>query len=212
MLESLLPKLIPDPTTISYEVFAYKGIGHSIHKQGNLDARTIKSRQLLNNLGRVLAGFGKTFAAYPNSYHAAVIVVCDLDDRDRQAFMSELKSILETCTLKPNTRFCLAIEEGEAWLLGDLIAIKTAYPACKTQILSNYENDSICGTWELLADALIKDGSVGLKKRGYHAIGEAKCEWAKTITPLMDIGQNKSPSFCSFVSTVRTLICENSEV
>ena len=51
----------------------------------------------------------------------------------------------------------MAIEEGEAWLLGDIPAIQSVYPNAKNAVLNGYENDSICGTWEKLADAVTGD-------------------------------------------------------
>ena len=43
-----------------------------------------------------------------------------------------------------------AIEESEAWLLGDREALIAAYPDINLEILDTYVQDSQCGTWELL--------------------------------------------------------------
>ncbi|MDR3176930.1 MAG: hypothetical protein LBU06_10435, partial [Desulfovibrio sp.] len=40
-------------------------------------------RILLDQLPRLLNGFGRTFAGYGDSYKAVVIVVCDLDDKNQ---------------------------------------------------------------------------------------------------------------------------------
>jgi hypothetical protein len=109
--------------------------------------------------------------------------------------LSELNNLLNECHPKPDTRFCLAIEEFEAWYLGDLAAVRKAYPKAKDDVLKKYKNDSICGTWELLADAVYKDGSKVLAKKGWQAVGEQKYKWAKEISPHMNIDNNKSPSF-----------------
>lgn len=45
--------------------------------------------------------------------------------------------------------FCIAIEEMEAWLLGDEKAIEEAYPQAKMPLLRKYVHDSIVGTWEI---------------------------------------------------------------
>ena len=85
-------------------------------------------RILLDRLPKLLRGYGKTFVNYPDDYPAAVVLVCDLDKRCLKTFRQELFNILHSCNPRPETRFCIAIEEGEAWLLGDFPAIITAYP------------------------------------------------------------------------------------
>ena len=163
MLDLLIPKIIGDQHT--FKVYPYKGIG-KIPK--NLISSTdVRKRILLDQLPRLLRGYGKTFASYPPDYLVAVIVVCDLDDKCLKAFRQELFAILNACDPKPETRFCIAIEEGEAWLLGDILAIKEAYPNARDNVLRSYENDSICGTWELLADAVFSGGANELKKEGW---------------------------------------------
>lgn len=203
MLEQLVPKILP--ATCTYNIHGYKGVGGKIPSGFKNNPDVARHRILLDNLPRLLAGYGKTFRGYGNDYQAAVVVICDLDCRDKTSFEFELANLLSHCTTPPTTSFCLAIEEGEAWFLGDQAAIKQAYPHCKTTVFYDYEQDSICGTWEKLADALYSGGSASLSAKGYQAIGKEKYEWAKRITPYMDIDKNQSPSFCSFRDTVRKL-------
>ena len=110
---------------------------------------------------------------------------------------------MDKCNPRPETRFCIAIEEGEAWFLGDLPAIKSAYPRARDAILNSYLNDSICGTWEKLADAVFPGGSQKLSSQGRHAIGEEKSKWAEEIAPYMDEAINQSPSFCYFRDKIK---------
>ncbi len=105
---------------------------------------------------------------------------------------------METCNPQPETRFCIAIEEGEAWFLGDIPAVKKAYPKAKNTILNAYVNDSICGTWELLADAIFFGGHQKLVAQGWQRVGAEKSEWSINITPHMNLENNKSQSFCNF--------------
>ena len=161
---------------------------------------------MLDQLPRLLRGYGNTFANYPANYPAAVILVCDLDDKCLKAFREELFTVLDTCNPKPETRFCIAIEEGEAWLLGDIPAIKVAYPNARNNVLNRYENDSICGTWELLADAVSQGGSSALRRRGGQAVGIEKSAWAEHITPHTNVEVNKSPSFRYFRTKIQELI------
>ena len=193
-LDILIPKIIGDQHT--FKVMGYGGVGR-IPK--NLTSSTdTRKRILLDRLPRLLRGYGKTFAGYPAGYHAAVILVCDLDDRCLKAFRRELFTVLSASNPKPETRFCIAMEEGEAWLLGDIPAIRAAYPKAKDDVLNRYENDSIRGTWELLADAVYVGGSSDLKKKGWQAVGREKSEWSEKIAPLMDVDSNASPSFQYF--------------
>jgi len=189
-LDLLLPKIIGDNHT--FRVIAYKGIGRIPQKMNSgIDA---SKRILLDNLPRLLQGYGKSWQGYP----AVVFVVCDLDNKCLKAFRQELFKILNACNPRPETRFCIAIEEGEAWFLGDVSAIKAAYPRARDAILNSYVNDAICGTWELLADAIYRGGSAALAAKGWHAIGTEKSQWAEKITPHMDITNNASPSFVYF--------------
>ena len=196
-LDILLPKIIDVRDT--FKVRGYKGIGHIPKNLSS--AANAGTRLLLNQLPVLLRAYGKTYANNP----AAVVVVCDLDSKCLKKFRQELFAVLNACNPKPETRFCIAIEEGEAWLLGDIPAIKKAYPQARDAVLNGYGNDSICGTWELLADAVVRGGSTALEKRGWQAVGREKSNWAIRIAPLMNVEKNASPSFCYFREKLREL-------
>lgn len=203
-LDILLPNLITDKHTV--KVISYKGIGR-IPK--NLTSGTDASKRiLLDQLPKLLSGYGKTYASYPTSYRASVIVICDLDNKCLKSFLNELLAILNSCDAKRDAHFCFAIEETEAWFLGDISAIKKAYPKAKDAVLSSYVNDAICGTWEHLADAIFKGGRQALLKAGWHAVGAEKSVWAETITPHMNVDKNKSSSFCYFRDKIRNLMLD----
>ncbi|MFH1139908.1 MAG: DUF4276 family protein [Pseudomonadota bacterium] len=193
-LDILVPRIIGDSHT--FKVHPYKGIGRIPR---GLAANVNASRRiLLDQLPRLLQGYGNTFANYPKEYPAVVILVCDLDDKCMKAFRQELFVILNACQPRPQTRFCLAIEEGEAWFLGDIPALKSAYPKAKNSVLNTYVNDSICGTWEKLADAVYNGGAAALSGKGWQAVGAEKSQWAERISPRMDVTNNASPSFVYF--------------
>ena len=201
-LDILIPKVIRIDDT--FRVISYRGIGH-IPK--DLQSRTdVQNRILLDRLPDLLRGYGKTYFSNPAKQHTALLVVCDLDKKCLKTFRQELLAILDECNPEIETRFCIAIEEGEAWFLGDLAAIRKAYPDAKSSILNRYQNDSICDTWELLADAIYPGGSIKLKERGWQAVGKEKSEWANRITPNMNINKNSSPSFCYFRDKIKELI------
>lgn len=193
-LDILIPKIIGADHT--FNIYSYKGVGRipkNLGAYGNASKRI-----LLDQLPRLLQGYGKAFAKYPADYRAAVILVCDLDDKCLKAFRQELFNILNACNPQPETRFCIAIEEGEAWFLGDIPAVKSAYPRAKDAVLNAYVNDSICGTWERLADAVYKGGSTALSSKGWQAIGAEKSQWSEKISPYMNVATNSSPSFVYF--------------
>ena len=157
-------------------------------------------RRLLDRLPQLLQGYGKSLRHY-----GVVVVVVDLDTRDCRAFKQELISVLEACEPRPKALFRIAIEESEAWLLGDRDAVKAAYPGAKTAILDGYVQDSLCGTWAVLADAVYPGGSARLKELSYPYTGTAKCEWAEKIAPRMNVDRNRSKSFQVFRDGVRKL-------
>src|ERR1035441_7725622 len=110
-LDILVPRIVGGQDT--FRVHSYKGVGRI--PKNMKDATDPSKRILLTNLPKLLKGYGRTFERYPRNYTAAVILVCDLDDKDLKDFLQELNGILDACHPRPETRFCIAIEEGEAW-------------------------------------------------------------------------------------------------
>ena len=197
LLESIVNTILGAPHT--YRIISYKGIG-SIPKgmTGKID---VQKRIILDRLPKLLRGYGRSL----QHIDAVVVVVVDLDKRDCKKFKQDLLDVLATCNPAPTALFRIAIEEMEAWLLGDKNAILASYPRAKQQVLNGYVQDSICGTWELLADAIHKGGANALKKEGWPAPGQAKCGWAKEIGPRLDVEANLSKSFQVFRDGVRSL-------
>jgi hypothetical protein len=194
MLDAIIPKILHGSHT--FRVHAYKGVGRI--PKGLKPKSDPAKRILLDQLPRLLQGYGEAFSKYPKGYSAHVAVVCDLDDRNLEAFSRQLRKTLEQCRNKPSTEFCLAIEEGEAWLLGDRTAVGAAYPKANRKVLDAYVNDSICGTWETLANAVYPGGVVALRQNGWQAVGHEKYKWADAISPKIDITRSASPSFMNF--------------
>jgi len=106
MLDFLVPRIIAPED--SFTIRAYKGVGRiPPGLRGQIDA---SKRILLDRLPALLRGYGKAF-----NFPAAVIVVCDLDSRCLKRFRQELLAVLDACDPRPETRFCIAVEEGEAF-------------------------------------------------------------------------------------------------
>jgi len=193
----------PKDNLHTWNIHQHSGIGHL--PKNLMPGSNPKTQMLLNKLPSMLKAYGKTFRGYGANYSAAVIVVCDLDNRNYQSFMTELTTLIKSCDPAPTTAFVLAVEEGEAWLLGDREAVTTAYPGAKLPILDAYVPDNVCGTWEVLADAIYPGGAAALKKVGYPEIGRVKCAWADKIAPHMDLNANRSPSFQKLIEVLTNL-------
>ena len=186
-------------TNHTWIIHPYKGIGRippNLHTTPNP-----ATQLLLDHLPNVLRGYGRSLPPTDN----CVIVVVDLDNKNCTSFKQDLTDILNACNPRPETLFRIAIEETEAWLLGDRNALRAAYPRAKNAVLNSYVQDSICGTWEVLADAVHRGGAARLKRAGYPLAGKAKCEWARQIASRMDINQNNSTSFQVFRDGVKAL-------
>ncbi|MNV55622.1 hypothetical protein D3C71_1478610 [compost metagenome] len=199
LVETLLPSVIGNQGAHhTWRVHSYRGIGRL---PTGLTAKSDPAkRALLDQLPRLLTGYGKTPGI------DAVVVVLDSDRRDCKAFLNELKALLQKCQPTPNTLFRLAIEEMEAWFFGDRRALLQAYPRAKKDVLARYQQDSVCGTWELLADAIHAGGSASIKKAGWPLPGQIKHSWVEQIGPLMDVEKNDSPSFCEFRDGLRRFV------
>lgn len=199
LLEMLIPRIIGEhgaPHT--WRVHRYRGIGRL--PRGLSPKADPAKRLLLDQLPRLLIGYGKTPGI------DAVVVVVDSDRRDCKTFLTELQALLKQCDPAPNALFRLAIEEVEAWYLGDRQALLAAYPKARKDALGRYQQDSVCDTWELLADAVYPGGSAAILKRGWPVPGDVKHEWAERIGPGMSVDQNASPSFCQLRDGLRSLV------
>ena len=158
-----------------------------------------KTHKLLHDLPNYLVGMGSSLAEM--SAKTAIFVILDCDDKDCAKLKQDLVEMARKVGVKTQTFFCIAIEEMEAWLLGDEEALMTAYPNARRNLLQKYEQDSIVGTWELLANVVYKGGLSALNKEAtsYYEKGAFKCECAENIGEQMDIRRNISPSFQYFI-------------
>ncbi|MCR5328980.1 MAG: DUF4276 family protein [Saccharofermentans sp.] len=156
---------------------------------------------LLDLLPSELRAYNKVYAGQD----LILIIAMDSDDKDPQALRQEIYS----CASKfaPDIRSVVGIstEEIEAWMLGDKSAIIDAFPDCNMEILNSYEQDSVCGTWEILCRA-ISENAEELIDIGYPAIGHYKALWAETISRYMLPQKNVSPSFNTFKMALITAL------
>jgi hypothetical protein len=199
LLDCLLPQFFGvHGHSNTWRLHSYRGVGRI---PARLNSTTDPAKRiLLDQLPRLLRGYSKTPGV------DAIVVVVDADTRDCKAFLEELQQLAAACGAADNTMFRLAIEEIEAWYFGDNQAILAAYPRANKTVFANYRQDSVCGTWELLADAVSPGGSAAVKKIGWPFAGSVKHEWARSIGPKMNVEKNTSPSFCKLRDGLRKLV------
>lgn len=197
LIEILMQRIALINGSITYNCKPFKGLGGFTKKN---TVKETKSGKLLNDLATYLRGFNKSLQYIP----AVIFVVVDNDTRNTDEFLAELNQVAQQNMIAVDHVFCIAIEEVEAWLLGDETAILAAYPLAKIQQLHTYVQDSICGTWEVLADVVYPGGVSKLKKEcsTYIEIGKCKSEWAQKIGSHMNPEHNNSPSFNYFITEV----------
>ncbi len=149
---------------------------------------------LLELLPAKLRAYDKVYAGTDT-----IVIVCiDSDDHDPDELMSRLKGTCRKYASGLSTVIAISVEEMESWMLADKNALVMAYPDADLERLSEYEQDSICGTWEVLCDVVLKEQSPRIKRIGYPAIGQYKATWAEKISKYMVPGNNVSPSFKKF--------------
>lgn len=197
LIDRVMSRVIKDNSQDSYNYKAFRGIGGFTKKN---TVKETHSGKLLNDLATYMRGFQRSL----QGIEAALIIVLDNDNNNPKAFINQLNKVAEDNRIEMDYVFCLAIEEVEAWLLGDELAIQKAYPKYKKNVLHDYKQDSICGTWEMLADVVFKGGirEIKKKKMSYVEIGKLKTEWACKIGDYMVFEDNKSPSFRFFYQTI----------
>lgn len=201
LIRRVMEKIQMTADGISYDCKSFKGIGGL--KVGS-NAAQVKTDKLLNDLPQYLRGFDKSL----QGIKAAIIIVLDNDKRITGEFERQLEAVANDAHITIDHVFCIAVEEMEAWLLGDIKALYSAYPNARDSVLKEYVQDSICGTWEVLANAVYKGGIKKFKKDcpTFREVGKYKCEWADRIGVYLNLCDNCSPSFQYFLDAIYSRI------
>jgi Domain of unknown function (DUF4276) len=169
-------------------VFVHEGRGEL---PSDVDAKPgSRNRSLLHQLPAKLRSFEQTCTKSD-----AVVVLIDLDNDDLETLRSSIENLAEKVAPSTNVRVCFAVEELEAFYLGDLAAIKRAYPNADHARARNHTPDEICGTWELFGSIIDDD-------RG------DKVGWAKVMGKSVTVhaSKSRSPSFKDFAECVSTFV------
>lgn len=194
LLRNWLPRLLPRHI---FRIIRHEGKGRLPAEPTH---RPIPRRTgLLDLLPATLRAYGKSL----NPATDRVLVLVDLDSNSCIELKSRLQSVLSACSPIPTVLFRIAIEETEAFYLGDVPAIRRAFPSAKISRMRDYVQDSICGTWELFQEVI-------------GATFEDKPEWARRMAPHLGVawegaGGNRSPSFRQFCSALCRLAGERLE-
>jgi hypothetical protein len=186
-LRNIMPKLISG--NVSYNIHVFQG-----------------KQDLLKNLPKRLRGYRPWL---PEDWY--IIVLIDKDNEECVELKQKLEEIAKNegfitrPNAGPNGKFNIinriAIEELEAWFLGDVRALRIAYPKIPRFLdrRRNFRNpDAIHNTSETLERVL--------KRAGYYRGGMPKIEVARKISVNMEPNRNNSKSFQVFCDALINLI------
>ncbi|MGL5866749.1 MAG: DUF4276 family protein [Dermatophilaceae bacterium] len=190
LLAVVVPKIVP-------------GVALRIHTFSGKD-------DLLKKLPNRLAGYSNAM----KHYEMKVVIVVDRDSDDCRELKEKLESMAARAGLRTATAASagqpfqvlnrIAIEELEAWLLGDTSALRAVYPklpASLGQRSGLRDPDAVKGG---TAEALARE----LKRCGYQTAGLLKATNAEAVAPHMDVEGNRSRSFQVFRDGLRRLMNE----
>jgi len=127
-----------------------------------------------------------------------IVVVLDSDEEDPETVRTRIDRLSRPYRNGLPVVIGISVEEMESWMLADRAAILSAFPRADPRVLDAYSQDSVCGTWELLARAILGDEAEDLIELGYPAVGRYKAEWATRIGVHADPDRIRSPSFLRF--------------
>jgi hypothetical protein len=186
-LRNLVPKLIREDSSYNIHVF-----------QGKND--------LLKNLPKRLRGYRPWL---PDDWSIVVLIDKDHEEcfelKQRLEAIAHNEGFITKSNARPNAKFNIinriAIEELEAWFLGDVGALHVAYPKIPKYLdkRKNFRTpDTIHNTSEALERVL--------KRAGYYRGGMPKIEVARRISLHMDPSRNISKSFQIFWGALQNLI------
>lgn len=185
-LQALIPKIRPDLTGC-FAIHAFAGVN-----------------DMLNKLPDRLKGY---IGWLPSDWR--ILVVRDEDRKKCSQLKAEIETIVRKAGLAPKTKkgatfnvlTRIAVEELEAWLLGDVEALAATYPGIPQTLASQRafrDVDAVRGgTWEALERVL--------QKAGHFLGGLPKIQVAREVAANMEPDRNTSRSFKAFKDGLQAL-------
>jgi hypothetical protein len=181
-LTIILPRIIPG---VSFNIRSFQG-----------------KTDLLKKLPQRLRGY----AAWPGVEASRIVVLVDRDTDDCVTLRNKLDNIAADAGFRSSgtdrrVLNRLAIEELEAWFIGDMTALSNTYPrvpASSGAKKAFRDPDAAHGTWEALEHLL--------KRHGYHKGGLPKTIVTAAITRHMNVEKNESRSFQVFRDGLRRFV------
>lgn len=181
-----LPKIVTDGTT--WKLIAFQG-----------------KADLLANLKKRLKGYA---AWLPNDWR--IVVLVDEDRGDCSKLKHQMEAAAKAAGLITKSRakngaFAvlnrIAVEELEAWFLGDVEGLRSAYPGVSASLGSreNFRDPDAVrgGSWEVLERVL--------QRAGHFRGGLGKIELARTMAKHLEPSRNRSRSFQCFMEGIAAL-------
>lgn len=189
-LRALLPRLLPAGHTCRYRVHA-------------------GCQDLLKHLPALLRGYAQRLA-HADQTDLRVVVLLDADAHGvarKQALEAAAAAagLATKTTAAPGTVFHVlnrvAVQELEAWFLGDQAAVQAAYPRIRPHHFKGLTRNP---------DTLLKSSQTLLQllqKGGEFRAGARKIAWASAIAAHLSLDPvaNASPSFRCFCAGLRAL-------
>lgn len=174
-------------STQNIRVHAHQGKGSLPPENAKANA---KHRGLLDQLPFKLKAFADTL----NAHSDGILILVDADDDDPSELITKISQTVERCAPLLKVEISVATEEMEAFYLGDLKAVKRAYPDADMESARAYVPDSICGTWEKFGEIIGDDGG-------------NKVAWAEKMGVCLTTkaAHSRSPSFKAMLGKISTL-------
>jgi Domain of unknown function (DUF4276) len=186
-LQTLIPKIRPDLSEC-FQIHAFEGVDDMLQK--------------LPDRLRGYAGW------LPTDWR--IVIVRDEDRKNCEKLKAEIEKMTRTAGLvpKPNAKETafnvltrIAVEELEAWFLGDIPALAATYARIPSTLGSKQgfrDVDAVRGgTWEALERVL--------QKAGHFLGGLPKIQVAREVAAHMNPDRNTSSSFKAFRDGLRML-------
>ncbi len=149
------------------------------------------NRSLLHQLPAKLRAWNSSLD--PQEHRVVVLLDADTDDIGK--LRQEVEAAATELAPRLQVLVALAVEETEAFYLGDLAALKAVWPQADMEKARAYEPDSVCGTAELFGK-IVGDGGLN------------KVDWASRISPRLTTkpAESRSPSFRRMCQDLQALL------